>query len=332
MMLLGVLIKREDQMKAAVRSTYGLPEVLGIKEMAIPAPKDNEVLIRVYATTVNRTDCHVLWGRPLFMRLFTGLLKPRLPVTGSDFAGAIEAVGPSVRSFKVGDRVMGFGGVFGCGSHAQYLAFPEDKGIVTIPGNLTYAEAAASLEGAYYAGSSIIQLHPQPGQKALVYGATGAIGSSYVQLLKYNRVSITAVCRGENRELVQSLGADKVIDYTIEDFTQDNEQYDFVFDAAGKTSFRKCRRLLKKHGIYSWSNGLENIFLSLVTPLLGGKKVVFQPPINIRTGLNWIRELIETGNFRPVIDRSYPLDRIAEAFTYVGSGQKIGNVIINWEG
>ena len=314
-------------MKAAVRIKYGPPEkVLSIKEIDKPSPKDDEVLIRVYAASANRSDIHVLTGRPFFMRLFTGLFKPKLVVTGSDFAGQIEETGPDVRSFKVGDKVMGFGGGFGIGSHAQYITFPETKRIVLMPANITYEQAAACLEGTYYAAIGINQLKPTAGQKALVYGATGAIGSAYVQFLKYYGVYVTAVCGGENSELVRSWGADKIIDYKTEDFTKDKEQYDFVIDAVGKSSFVKCKRLLKKKGIYAPSGGFENLFLVLMKPLLGGKRVLF--PKDAKGNLSFIKELVEKGNFKPVIDRIYPLDKIAEAFTYVASGQKIGNVII----
>jgi NADPH:quinone reductase-like Zn-dependent oxidoreductase len=261
-------------MKAAVRSKYGLPGDLSVKELDIPTPKDDEVLIRVHATTVNRSDCHVLSGRPFFMRFFTGLFKPRSSIIGSDFAGQIAAVGSSVQSFKAGDKIMGFGGVFGCGSHAEYFLLPETKAlkaIVTKPDNITYDQAAACLEGAFYAASGINELKLKAGQKAMVYGATGAIGSSYVQFLKNYGVYITAVCSSENTELVRSLGADKVIDYRTEDFTKDSEQYDFVFDAIGKSTFVKCKKLLKKNGIYTASNGLINILWVFITPLFGGK-------------------------------------------------------------
>jgi NADPH:quinone reductase-like Zn-dependent oxidoreductase len=321
-------------MKAAVRSKYGLPGDLSIKELDIPIPKDDEVLIRVHATTVNRSDCDVLSGRPFFMRFFTGLFKPRSSIIGSDFAGQIAAVGSSVQSFKSGDKIMGFGGVFGCGSHAEYFILPETKAvkaIVTKPDNITYDQAAACLEGAFYAASGINELKLKAGQKALVYGATGAIGSSYVQFLKNYGVYITAVCSSENAELVRSLGADKVIDYRTEDFTKDTERYDFVFDAIGKSSFVKCKKLLKKNGIYRSSNGLINVLWVFITPLLGGKRVVFSPPKSIRAALYFIKCLIEKGIFRPVIDRKYPLDKIAEAYKYVATGKKIGNVVITMD-
>ena len=321
-------------MKAAVRSTYGLPGDLSIKELDIPMPKENEVLIRVHATTVNRSDCHVLSGRPFLMRLFTGLFKPRSSIIGSDFAGQIAAVGSAVQSFKAGDKIMGFGGGLGCGSHAQYFIMPETKAaktIVTMPDSLTYDEAAACLEGAFYAVSVINYLKPHAGQKALVYGATGAIGSSYVQYLKYYGVYNTAVCAGENSSLVRSLGADKIIDYKTEDFTNDTERYDIIFDAIGKSSFFKCKSLLKKNGIYTSSGGAMNLLWIFITPLLGGKKVVFGSGESIKTGLSFIKGLIEKGSFKPVIDRKYPLEKIAEAYTYVATGQKIGNVIITMD-
>jgi NADPH:quinone reductase-like Zn-dependent oxidoreductase len=322
-------------MKAAVRSKYGLPGDLRIKELDIPTPKDDELLIRVHATTVNRTDCHVLSGRPFVMRLFTGLLKPRASIIGSDFAGEIEAVGSAVQSFKAGDKVMGFGGGFGCGTHAQYFILPESKAkkaMIAMPPNITYDEAAACLEGAFYAAAQYNALRPQPGQKVLVYGATGAIGSSYVQFLKYYGVYVTAVCRGENKELITSLGADKVIDFEKNDFTKDTERYDFVFDAVGKTSFFKCKPLLKKKGVYTSSGGFENLFLLFITPLFGGKKVVFNFKIrSIATELNFIKDLVMKGSFTPVIDRKYTINQIAEAYRYVASGKKIGNVIITMD-
>jgi NADPH:quinone reductase-like Zn-dependent oxidoreductase len=321
-------------MKAAVRSKYGLPGDLSIKELEIPTPKNNEVLIKVQATTVNRTDCHVLSGRPFFMRLFTGLFKPRLSITGSDFTGQIEAVGTTVQSFKAGDKIMGFGGVFGCGSHAQYFTLPETKAknaMIIMPGNLTYEEAAACLEGAFYAGSCINHLAPKAGGKALVYGATGAIGSSYVQFLKYHNLYVTAVCGGEHSELIKSLGADKVIDYKKDDFTKDTEKYDYVFDSVNKTGFFKCKPLLKKKGVYVSSGGFEYLLLSLFTPVFGGKKVIFHAPKDVSGTLGFIKELIEKRSFQPVIDRKYSLEKIAEAFTYVASGQKTGSVIITMD-
>jgi NADPH:quinone reductase-like Zn-dependent oxidoreductase len=318
-------------MKAAVRSRYGPPDVLSIQEIEKPVPKDGEVLIKVHAATVNRSDYHVLTGVPWGMRCFTGLSRPRLASTGTDFAGQIESIGAKVRQFKPGENVMGFGGVFGVGSHAQYLAFDESRGIVSMPGNITYVQAAACLEGAYYAATGLTQINPRAGQKALVYGATGAIGSAYVQLLKYWGLSVTAVCAGEHRDLVTSLGADRVVDYKTEDFTRDTERYDFVVDAVDKTSYAACRKLMQNDGVFTSSGGFENLFLALVTQVLGRKRVLFLAPKDIPGNLKLIRDLVENGRFKPVIDRQYPIEKISEAFAYVATGQKIGNVIVTMD-
>jgi NADPH:quinone reductase-like Zn-dependent oxidoreductase len=316
-------------MKVVVRSKYGPPAtILGIEEVEIPVPQHNEVLIRVYASTANRTDYHMLTGEPFLIRLLTGLTKPRSTRIGSDFAGQIEKVGESVQSFNVGDAVMGFGGMFGCGSLAQYISLPETRGIIKMPVNMSYEQAAACLEGTFYAASLVNMLHPQAGQKALVYGATGAIGSAYIQFLKFYGLYVTAVCRGEHAALVKSLGADRVIDYSTDDFTKDSEKYEFVFDAVGKSSFLKCKRLLKRKGSYISSDGLENIFWVLFTRLFGGKRVELAAPRDIKGNLNFIKDLIEKGKFKPLIDRTYSLDKIAEAFQYVGTKQKVGNVVI----
>jgi NADPH:quinone reductase-like Zn-dependent oxidoreductase len=276
----------------------------------------------------------VLSGKPFFMRLFTGLFKPRASVIGTDFTGEIAATGSAVQSFKVGDKVMGFSGAFSCGSHAQYFILPETKAkkmIVSLPANLNYEQAAACLEGAVYAAMQVLGSKPQAGQKAMVYGASGAIGSAYVQFFKSYGVSVTAVCRMEQAALMRSLGAEKIIDYTKQDFTKDDERYDMIFDAVGKTSFVKCKKLMKKNGIFGSSNGMINFLWILVTPLFGEKKVVFHFSTRINEALEFIKDLIEKEKFVPVIDRKYPLEKIAEAFTYVSSGQKIGNVIITMD-
>jgi NADPH:quinone reductase-like Zn-dependent oxidoreductase len=317
-----------NKMKAAIRTQYGSQKVLNIKEVETPTPRDKEILIRVYAATVNRTDCAILWGKPFLMRFFTGLFKPKLKITGTDFAGKIEAIGKNVSNFKVGDRVWGFKG-FGIGSHAPYISISEDSPIIFIPDKITYDQAAACAEGAYYALDAVNMVNPKTGQKALVNGATGAIGSAMVQFLKFYGVYLTAVCSGDNSELVKSLGADKIINFNADDFTKDIEKYDFVFDAVAKSTFDKCKPLLKEKGIYTSSE--PNLFQVLITTILGGKKVMFRPPKNIKAGLTFIKELLENGNFRPVIDRKYPIDKIAEAYKYVASGEKIGNVIITMD-
>jgi NADPH:quinone reductase-like Zn-dependent oxidoreductase len=318
-------------MKTAFRSKYGTGKVLTIKDVDVPTPKEDELLIRVHAATADRTTYHVLTGKPFIMRLFTGLFKPRLAATGCDFAGQIEAIGRNVTSFKVGDKVMGLGGVFDCGSHAQYLVLAEKKGIVKIPDGITFEQAAACCEGTFYAGSLARIFKIDVGKKVLVYGATGAIGSAYVQLLKARGLYVTGVCRGEHLELVKSLGADKVVDYTKTDFTKDDEQYDLVLDAVGKSSFLKCKRLLTKKGTFTSSGGLENILWALFTPMLGGKKVIFPPPMRVRETLEYVTSQMKEGKFKPLIDRVYPLEKIAEAFDYVASEQKLGNVVITMQ-
>ena len=314
-------------MKSAFRDKYGGPEVLTVRDIEKPVPKENEVLVKVKATTVNRTDYGILAGSPFIMRLFfTGYPKPRDKTTGTDFSGIVEAVGNKVSSIKPGDRVMGFG--MGAKSHAEWLVFAENKGIVAIPPKLNFEEAAASIEGAYYAQNAVNYLKPKAGQTALVNGSTGAIGSACVQFLKYYGVKITAVCGGENRELVMSLGADRVIDYKTEDFLKDKEQYDFIFNHVPVGSFNKIKHLLKPNGVYLPSDGLENFLLAPWTRIKGGKKVIFSVPRDIKGGLLYVTDMIRKGAFRPVIDRTYPLTQIKEAFEYVATCQKIGNVIL----
>lgn len=312
-------------MKAAIRSQYGSQDVLQVREVDRPVPGDKEILIKVFAATVNRTDCAILWGKPFPMRFFTGLFTPKLMCTGTDFAGRIETVGNGVTRFKVGDRVWGFNS-FGIKSHSQYISISEESPVITIPDTITYEQAAASAEGAYYALDAVNMVGPRAGQKALVNGATGAIGSAMVQFLKCFGVYVTAVCSGDNTELVKTLGADKIIDFKTEDFTKDNDRYDFVFDAVAKSTFTMCKPLLKEKGIYNSPE--PNLFQVLTTPLLGGKKVMFRPPKNMKAGLTFINGALERKEFSPVIDRRYSIDKIAEAYKYVASGQKIGNVLI----
>ena len=324
-------------MKAIVYTKYGPPDVLQLKEIAKPIPKDNEVLIKIHATTVNRTDCATIRAKPFFMRIFTGLFKPKKQIPGTEFAGEIEAVGKSVSSLKVGDKVFGFDDL-GSGSHAQYMTISEDKALTTIPRNTTYEQAAASTEGAHYAYNFIKKVNLKSGQKVLVNGATGAIGSAAVQLLKYFGLKVTAVCNTKNIELVKSLGADKVIDYTKEDFTKDEEKYNFVFDTVGKSSFFKCKPLLQSGGIYISSDlgyMAQNVFLPLITPIIkpmiGNKKTIFPVPTDIKGSILLIKKLIEEGKFKAVIDRKYPLEQIVEAYKYVEAGHKTGNVVITVE-
>lgn len=326
-------LRYSPPMKAAVHTRYGRPDVVRISEVETPTPRDNEVLVKVHATTVNRTDCACRAAKPFFMRFFTGLIRPRATVLGNEFAGVVAAVGGGVTSFKVGDKVFGYNeGPFG--AHAEYMAIPEHGSFATMPANVTYAQAAASTEGSHYALAQIKGAKIQSGQDVLVNGATGAIGSAAVQLLKSLGANVTAVCDTDNVGLVRGLGANNVIDYTTEDFTNDEQVYDVVLDSVGKSSFSKCKRLLKPGGIYISSELgplAQNPFLALFAPLHGGKKVLFPIPKHDQEMIGYFAELLESGEFKPVIDRTYPLDQIVEAYGYVETGQKTGNVVISLE-
>jgi len=320
-------------MKAIVWTKYGPPDVLQLKEVEKPSPKNNEVLIRVYATTVNRTDCGFLRAKPFIVRFFSGLIKPRRTSLGNEFAGKIEAVGKDVTSFKVGDKVFGYNDD-DLGAHAEYMTTAEEGSLTTMPANMSYEEAAPSTEGAHYALSFIRKANIQSGQSILINGATGAIGSAALQLVKYFGADVTAVCNTKNVALVKSLGADEVIDYTKEDFTKNGQTYNTVFDAVGKSSFRRCKVLLKPGGVYMSSEPgffAQNLFLAMWTSIFGSKKVIFPIPKSRKEDVLFFKELIEAGKYKPVIDRRYPLEQVAEATRYVETGQKTGNVVITVE-
>jgi NADPH:quinone reductase-like Zn-dependent oxidoreductase len=317
-------------MKAAIVTRYGPPDVVHVADVPRPTVRSDGVLVRVHMTTVNRTDCGYRAARPFFIRLFSGLARPRASILGTEFAGVVEEVGAEVDSVKSGERVYGYvEGSFG--AHAEYLSMSADGWLVPIPGDLTFEQAAPSTEGAHYALSAIRRANISGGQDVLVYGATGAIGSAAVQLLKSVGATVTAVCSGDHAGLVRRLGADRVIDYTAEDFTKDHQAYDAVLDAVGKCSFAQCRRMLKAHGVFlSTDLGpyAQNPALALITPLLRGRLVKFPVPSTDRETISYIGELVASGRFKPVIDRAYPLDEIVEAYRYVETGQKIGNVVI----
>jgi NADPH:quinone reductase-like Zn-dependent oxidoreductase len=317
-------------MKAIINKKYGPPEILRIKEVPKPVPKDNEVLIRIYAATVNRTDCGFLRANPFIVRFFSGLFRPKFKILGTEFAGEVESIGKGVTSFKPGDKVFGFSGKR-FGAHAEYLVMGEDDTVTHMPANLTYKEAAPLTEGAHYALSNIRAAKIKGGQTVMIYGATGAIGSAAVQLVKYLGGEVTAVCDTRHVDLVRSLGADEVIDYSKQDFTKIPGRFDLVFDAVGKSSFGKCKRLLREGGIYiSTDLGYmaQNPFLAIVTPLFGGKKVLMPLPSLRKEDIVLLKDLSEAGRFKPVIDRYYSLEQIADAYRYVETGQKTGNVII----
>lgn len=317
-------------MKAVLHEKYGPPEVLRLGEFPRPTPKGGEVLVRVHAATVNRTDCAILRAKPWIMRLVTGLFRPKRPIPGTDFAGVVEAVGEHTHALKVGDAVFGFDDVGLC-SHAEYMIFSEDDAVAIKPADVSFTEAAASIEGAHYARNFINKVDLQAGDEVLVNGATGAIGSAMVQLVKAHDARVTAVCGTDHVERVRSLGADAVIDYQREDFTQSTGRYRFVFDAVGKSSFWKCRRLLDPKGTYISSEPgrmAQNVFLALLTPLFGGRRVAFPFPTDRRASVLLLKEYMEEGKFRPLMDRTHPMDEVVEAFRYVESGEKVGNVVL----
>lgn len=318
------------KMRAIINTEYGPPEVVKLMEVDKPVPKDNEVLIKVCATTVNRTDCGFRSAQYFIVRFFSGLFKPKNKTLGNEFAGIIEEVGKDVKSFNIGDKVFGYNDIK-FGSHAEYMVMAENEAITTMPGNLTYEEAAPITEGGHYALCNIRAAKIKAGQNILINGATGAIGSAAVQLIKYFGAKVTAVCNTKNVELIKSLGADLVIDYTKQDFTKIGQTFDFVFDAVGKSSFGKCKPLLNKNGIYistELGKNSENIFLALTTPIFSGKKVLFPIPTISKEDVCFLKELVVTFKYKPVIDRRYTLEQIVEAYKYVETGQKTGNVVI----
>jgi NADPH:quinone reductase-like Zn-dependent oxidoreductase len=317
-------------MKAIIYTQYGPPEVVKLMDVPTPVPKDNEVLIKVYASTVNRTDSGFRSAEYFISRFWSGLLRPKYQVLGCEFAGIIEGVGKSVTTFKKGDKVFGYNDKT-FGGHAEYLTIAESDAITTLPKSLNFDDAAPITEGAHYALNNIKASKIEKGQNALVYGATGAIGSSAVQLLKHFGVKITAVCNTKNVALVKSLGADTVIDYQTQDFTKTNTKFHFIFDAVGKSSFGQCKPLLTEKGIYistELGKNAENVIFALLTPLMGGKRVLFPIPTISKEIVIFFKNLIEKGEYKPVIDRSYKLEQIVEAYKYVESGQKTGNVVI----
>jgi NADPH:quinone reductase-like Zn-dependent oxidoreductase len=317
-------------MKTASRTRYGPPDVVSIETADKPAPADGELLIRIRATTVNRTDCGYRAGKPFIIRFMSGFPRPKKTVLGTEFAGEVEAIGRSVTAFAVGDRLCGYcEGSFG--AHAEYMVIGQDGLIASMPANLTFDRAAPSMEGSHYALGFLRRARLTAGQDLLVYGATGAIGSAAVQIAKSLGLTVTAVCATEHVDLVRGLGADRVVDYIVEDFTKDPQRYDAVLDAVGKSSFRRCRRLLKPRGIYASSDvGFlwHGPVLALITPIFRRRRVLFVIPREDPEEIKYLKNMVEMGEFTPVIDRSYPLDEIVEAYRYVETGQKIGNVVI----
>ena len=317
-------------MRAAVRTTYGPPGVVHIADVPAPGVGPGDVRVAVQATTVNRTDCGIRAAKPFFIRALTGLVRPRATILGNEFAGVVESVGPRVTRFSTGDQVFGYSRRFG--AHAELVSIPDDGMIATIPPGFSFEDVAPGTEGAHYALSIIRRAGIRPGHDVLVNGATGAIGSAAVQLLADLGVQVTAVCETAHVDLVRGLGADRVIDRNVEDFTQDDHQYDVVLDAVGKSSIARCRPVLKPRGLYLTTDlgpWAQNLVLPIVTRVTPGRRVMLPLPIENQEIVEYLRDRIASGRFRPLVDRRYPLEQIVDAYRYVETGKKIGNVVIS---
>ena len=319
-------------MKAVVFDHYGPPEVLRIEDVEKPAPNEDQVLVKVHATTVNRSDCGWRSAEPFFARFFTGLLRPKNRTPGMEFAGVVEAVGSAVTELAVGDEVFG---VKGFGANAEYTCVRASGSIAHKPASMTYEEAAAVSDGACIARACLQRAELREGKSILIYGASGSIGTAAVQLARHYGAHITAVCNTKSLELVRSLGADEVIDYTREDFTKNGKTYDAVFDSVGKHSFRRCRGSVKPGGIFIETD-LGFMWhvppLALLSRWVGDKRVTLPVPKYTREDILFLKQLIEAGEYRAVIDRTYPLEDVVEATRYVETGQKTGNVVLTLNG
>ena len=328
-------------MKAIVCTKYGPPEVLQLKEVEKPTPKDNEILIRINATTVNYGDIvarnfkdispkkfnmpFLFW---ILAKISFGISKPNITILGSEFAGEIESTGKAVKTYKQGDQVFGYLGQ-SMGAYAEYLSMPENGCVAIKPANMTYEEAAVVPYGAIMALNLLRKVNIQPGQRVLVNGASGGLGSAAVQLARDFGAEVTGVCGTPRLEFVKSLGADKVIDYTKEDFTQSGETYDLIFDVLGKSSFSRCKRSLKPNGRYLLASfKMKQLFQMLWTSMIGSQKVICAIAPGSTADLLSVKELIETGKIKAIIDRRYRLEQTAEAHRYVEEGHKKGNVVI----
>lgn len=314
-------------MRAVVHDRYGTPDVLRLEDVERPSPDADQILVRVHATTVNRTDCHRRAAKPFLWRFLSGLVRPKHRILGGEMAGEVEAVGSAVTTFAVGDRVFGTSGPR-LGGHAEFLCRKETGLVAHIPAGMSFEEAAAIPDGALSALTCLRKAKLQERHKILVYGASGSVGTASVQLARHFGADVTAVCNTKNLELVRSLGADRVIDYTQEDFTENGETYDVVLDAVGKHSFSRCRKSLKPGGIYIATDNLRNVVLALLTARIGSRRVSLPLPDWKREDIVFLKELVEAGRYRAVIDRSYPLEDVVEATRYVETQQKTGNVVL----
>ncbi|HEX7734613.1 MAG TPA: NAD(P)-dependent alcohol dehydrogenase [Ktedonobacteraceae bacterium] len=322
-------------MRAVVYDRYGPPDVLRLEDVERPVPKEDEVLVKIHATVVTRADCATREANrrsglavTLLSRVISGVRRPKQPILGTELAGVVEAVGAAVNEFAVGDHVFGSSG-FRFGAYAEFICMPENARIALMPTGMSFEKAAAICDGGLNALWCLRLANLREGQKILIYGASGAIGTAGVQLARSFGADVTAVCNTKNLDLVASLGADRVIDYTQEDFTKNGQTYDVIFDAVGKHSFRRCKSRLARGGSYLATDGLQNLLLALWTSRIGEKKVLFSiPPRYTQKDVLFLKELIEVGKYRAVIDRCYPLKDVIEATRYVETEQKTGNVVL----
>jgi len=315
-------------MQAIVQERYGSPEVLQMREIPAPTPKPGEILIRIRATSVTAAETLMRQGKPWFGRLVLGITRPKRKVLGLELAGEVAGMGAVARGFKIGDRVFGFTG-FRCGGYAQYICVPDSASVIAMPANVSFEEAAALVDGPTTALFFLRKAGIRPGDRILVYGASGSIGTAAVQLAAHFGAQVTAVCSAPNFALAKTLGAHRVIDYRSEDFTREKDAYDIIFDTLGKIPFTKCKGSLRKSGRYLVTvMGAEAIAATLWTFLGAGKKAIFAMSIDKLGELREIKELVERGKHQPVIDRVYPLAEIREAHAYADTGRKRGNVVI----
>ena len=318
-----------ERVRAVVHDRYGPPEVLHLEEVPRPEPQHDEIVVRVRATTVNRTDCAFRAATPFFSRVFSGMLRPKRRILGSEFAGDVAAVGAAVGEFQLGDHVFGIN-PWRFGAHAEFVTVRARGAVAHKPAAMPYEQAAAVCDGALLALNCLTSARLRKGQTILVYGASGSIGSAGVQLAKYFDAHITAVCNTRNFELARSLGAEEVIDHTLEDFTRNCKAYDVVFDAVGKLTFDQCKGSLQPGGIYLPTDRLRNVALAMWTARVGDRKVVFRlPPKFLKQDVMLLKQLIESGRYRAVVDRVYPIEEVVAATRYVETGQKVGNVVLS---
>ena len=317
-------------MKAVVHDRYGPPDVLRLEDVGRPVPKPDEILVKVRATTVTRSDAAWRAAKPFFSRFFTGLRSPKRRILGTEFAGEVAEVGADITEFSVGDRVFG---ASMWGAHAEYVCVPERRAIAHMPDGMSFEDAAAVSDGAILALNAMRPVTIGPSTKMLIYGASGAIGTAGVQLAKHFGAHVTAVTDTRHVDLARSLGADEVVDFTKEDFRENGVEYDVIFDAVGKERFTRCKGSLKPGGVYLPTDGFGNFGMALWTRWVGDKKVKLAiPPRYKKEHVRLVKQLVEAGEYRAVVDRTYPLDEVVEATRYVETGQKTGNVVLSVRG